>query len=118
MAVPLIVPAEAAVAASGGRIRFTAQTLGARAADSPLPSMTELERRAAANSPEIRAHEAMIAAQTARVELSSKAALPDFDLMVGYGQRSIDEMSFAWVTLTYLDQDDFDQRVATRRAQK
>ena len=37
---------------------------------------------------------------------------------VGYGQRSIDEMSFAWVTLTYLEQDDFDQRVAARRAQK
>jgi hypothetical protein len=27
-------------------------------------------------------------------------------------------MSFAWVTLTYLEQDDFDQRVAARRAQK
>jgi len=36
---------------------------------------------------------------------------------VGYGQRSIDEMSFAWVTLTYLDQDDFDRRVAARRDQ-
>ena len=29
----------------------------------------------------------------------------------------IDEMSFAWVTLTYLEQDDFDRRVAARRAQ-
>jgi hypothetical protein len=37
---------------------------------------------------------------------------------VGYGQRSIDEMSFAWVTLTYLEQDDFDRRVAARRAQR
>jgi hypothetical protein len=34
---------------------------------------------------------------------------------VGYGQRSIDEMSFAWVTLTYLEEDDFQQRVAERR---
>jgi hypothetical protein len=34
---------------------------------------------------------------------------------VGFGQRSIDEMSFAWVTITYLDQQDFDQRVAERR---
>jgi hypothetical protein len=25
-------------------------------------------------------------------------------------------MSFAWVTLTYLEQDDFDRRVAARRA--
>jgi hypothetical protein len=37
---------------------------------------------------------------------------------VGYGQRSIDEMSFAWVTITYLEQDDFDRRVAARREQK
>jgi hypothetical protein len=34
---------------------------------------------------------------------------------VGYGQRSIDEMSFAWVTLTYLEEDEFQQRVAERR---
>ena len=33
---------------------------------------------------------------------------------VGYGQRSIDEMSFAWVTLTYLDEADFQQRVQAR----
>jgi hypothetical protein len=37
---------------------------------------------------------------------------------VGYGQRSIDEMSFAWVTITYLEEDDFQRRVAERRAQK
>jgi hypothetical protein len=34
---------------------------------------------------------------------------------VGYGQRTIDEMSFAWVSLFYVDQDDFDQRVAARK---
>jgi hypothetical protein len=33
---------------------------------------------------------------------------------VGGGARSIDEMSFAWVTLTYLDDDDYQQRVAER----
>jgi len=33
---------------------------------------------------------------------------------VGGGARSIDEMSFAWVTLTYLDDDDYQQRVADR----
>ena len=27
---------------------------------------------------------------------------------VGFGQRTIDEMSFAWVSLYYLDQADFD----------
>jgi len=34
---------------------------------------------------------------------------------VGQGPRSIDDMSFAWVSLTYLDQADFDQRVAARQ---
>jgi len=37
---------------------------------------------------------------------------------VGYGQRTIDEMSFAWVSLSYLDQDDYDQRVRARAAMK
>jgi mono/diheme cytochrome c family protein len=34
---------------------------------------------------------------------------------VGQGQRSIDEMSFAWITLTYLDDADYQRRVAERR---
>jgi hypothetical protein len=34
---------------------------------------------------------------------------------VGYGQRTIDEMSFAWVSLTYLDEPDFARRVAARK---
>ena len=33
---------------------------------------------------------------------------------VGRGQRTIDEMSFAWVSLYYLDQADFDKRVQAR----
>jgi hypothetical protein len=36
---------------------------------------------------------------------------------VGHGQRTIDEMSFAWVTLYYLDQADFEQRVHARNIQ-
>ena len=35
---------------------------------------------------------------------------------VGNGQRTIDEMSFAWVSLYYLDQADFEQRVQARNA--
>jgi len=35
---------------------------------------------------------------------------------VGYGQRTIDEMSFAWVSLYYLDQADFEKRVQARNA--
>jgi len=35
---------------------------------------------------------------------------------VGGGARSIDEMGFAWVTLTYLDEADYQQRVKARAA--
>jgi len=35
---------------------------------------------------------------------------------VGYGQRTIDEMSFAWVSLFYVDDADFEQRVQARKA--
>jgi hypothetical protein len=33
---------------------------------------------------------------------------------VGYGQRTIDEMSFAWVSLFYIDDNEYQQRVAAR----
>jgi hypothetical protein len=33
---------------------------------------------------------------------------------VGGGSRSIDEMSFAWVTITYLEESDFQERVQAR----
>jgi hypothetical protein len=36
---------------------------------------------------------------------------------VGGGARSIDEMSFAWVTITYLDENDYQQRVKARASQ-
>ena len=41
---------------------------------------------------------------------------PNAKNWVGYGQRSIDEMSFAWVSLFYLDESDYQQRVQTRKA--
>jgi hypothetical protein len=34
---------------------------------------------------------------------------------VGYGQRTIDEMSFAWVSLFYIDETEFQQRTAARK---
>ena len=37
---------------------------------------------------------------------------------VGYGQRTIDEMSFAWVSLFYLDDADYQQRLQSRKAAK
>ena len=40
---------------------------------------------------------------------------PDPNTWIGYGPRSIDDMSFAWITLTYLEKGDFDQRAADRQ---
>ncbi|HEY5088312.1 MAG TPA: TolC family protein [Gemmatimonadaceae bacterium] len=77
----------AAVAEGARNIRFVANTLGAPAADSPLPSLAELQALATERSPGIRVHEAMIAAQVARVELEQKEYKPDFDVSVQYGQR-------------------------------
>jgi hypothetical protein len=34
---------------------------------------------------------------------------------VGFGQRTIDEMSFAWVSLYYLDEADYQQRLLSRK---
>jgi hypothetical protein len=34
---------------------------------------------------------------------------------VGYGQRTIDEMSFAWVSLFYIDEAEYQQRVKERK---
>jgi mono/diheme cytochrome c family protein len=39
---------------------------------------------------------------------------PDPRNWVGYGQRTIDEMAFAWVTWTYLDENDYKSMVAER----
>lgn len=80
--------ARAAVSDSAGKIRFVSASLGSRAADSPLPPLAALQARAVERSPVLRAHEAMISAQTARVELARKDYLPDFDFSLQYGQRS------------------------------
>jgi hypothetical protein len=41
---------------------------------------------------------------------------PDPKQWVGWGDRTVDEMAHAWVDMTYLDQDEFDQLVAARKA--
>ena len=79
--------ARAAVDAEPGRVRFTSDELGARAADSPIPALAVLQDRAVRNSPVMHAHDAAITAQAARVDLARKAHLPDFDVSVQYGQR-------------------------------
>jgi outer membrane protein, heavy metal efflux system len=79
--------ARAAVADSAHRVRFVSDALGARAADSPLPPLAELQEMAVRESPALREQEATIAAQAARVELAGREYLPDLDLSLQYGQR-------------------------------
>ena len=86
---PVIPPGivRAAIGDSARVVRFASTALGAALADSPLPTVGELQEMAARQNPEIREHEAMIAAQTARVELARKEALPDVDVSLQYGFR-------------------------------
>ena len=79
--------ARAAVAEDPSSVRFSAQTLGARAAGSPLPPVATLQTLAIAQSPILREHEARIAAQAARAELAKKEYKPDFDVTVQYNHR-------------------------------
>jgi cobalt-zinc-cadmium efflux system outer membrane protein len=92
--------ARAAVAESAGAIRFASPALGARAAGSPLPPLDVLQDAAVAGNPELRAHEAMVAAQAVRVELARRARRPDFDVSLQYGQRDgLDDMVTATVSV-------------------
>ena len=77
----------AAVGDSSRETRFVSAALGARVADSPLPSLNALQDEAVRASPELREHEAMIAAQATRLELSRKNAFPDLGVTLEYGQR-------------------------------
>lgn len=43
---------------------------------------------------------------------------PDADQFITWGDRTVDEMSHAWVGVTYLEQDDFERMVAQREARK
>lgn len=80
--------ARAAVADDARRIRFSSTALGARAADSPLPPLTEVQERAVLRNPEILAHEAMIERAAVQVALARKEHLPDFDVSLQYSQRT------------------------------
>lgn len=111
--------ARAAVANSADRVRFVSGALGARAANSPLPALAELQETALRTSPMLREQEAMIAAQAARVELARREYLPDFDLSVQYGQRrGFSDMLTATVSvpLPLQKRRRQDQQVAEARA--
>ncbi|CAN5909487.1 hypothetical protein BH11GEM1_BH11GEM1_10280 [soil metagenome] len=79
--------ARAAIAADIATVRFSAQTLGARVADSPFPALAVLQAAAIRSSPMLREREARIAAQAARVELARKDYKPDFDVSLQYNHR-------------------------------
>jgi outer membrane protein, heavy metal efflux system len=80
--------AQAAIALDPNRVRFAAQTLGARAVDWPFPPLAELQDLAVRQNPTLRESVANIAAQAARVELARKGTRPDFDVSLRYGQRN------------------------------
>lgn len=79
--------AQLAAPASAGDVRFVSPALGARAAGSPLPPLERLEATAVESSPVLAEQQAMIAAQSARVELARLEVRPDFDVSLRYGQR-------------------------------
>ena len=43
---------------------------------------------------------------------------PDPEQWVVFGRRGVDEMSHAWVGITYIDEEQYAQSVAERRAQQ
>ena len=43
---------------------------------------------------------------------------PDYRQWVGWGDRTVDEMAHLWVDVTYLEQEEFDQLVAERKAKE
>jgi hypothetical protein len=49
---------------------------------------------------------------------AANRANPDPTQWVGYGQRSIDEMTHAWVNIVYLDDEDFKQLEVERKTKQ
>ena len=43
---------------------------------------------------------------------------PDPEQWVGWGDRTVDDMAHAWVDVTYLSQEEFDEEVAKRKAKQ
>jgi outer membrane protein TolC len=79
----------AAVPAAGESVTFTAAALDpAGGSAGPVPSRAALLEFARAGDPRLAAIASRVEAERAEAELAGKAALPDFDVMVGYGQRS------------------------------
>jgi outer membrane protein TolC len=80
--------ARAAIESDLSQVRFSSQSLGARVAGSPLPTLSDLQDLAVKQSPLVRESDAKLQAQAARLALAGKASEPDFDLSLQYGQRN------------------------------
>jgi outer membrane protein TolC len=78
----------AAVPDSAAQVSFVSSALGATATHSPLPPLPELQDEALRASPALREHEAMIAADAARVDVARRERIPDVDVSLEYDQRS------------------------------
>ncbi len=78
----------AAVAATARDVRFESAILGSRASGSPLPSVDSLQRLAIHASPALASRTSMVAAQSARAELTLRERRPDIEASIEYGQRS------------------------------
>ena len=72
---------------SRAHAQFVSQALGARAADSPLKTVEELQRIARDASPVLLRHQALVESRRAEAALARRESLPDVSLAVEYGQR-------------------------------
>ncbi|HET6361391.1 MAG TPA: TolC family protein [Gemmatimonadota bacterium] len=93
----------AAVPPPGSEVRFTAIApveREATEAGGPLPDLASLQRATEESNPRLRALAARVEARRAEARLADLAAFPDFDLTLGYGQRSgREDMASAMVSM-------------------
>ena len=47
---------------------------------------------------------------------AAKKSNPDPTQWIGWGDRTVDEMAHAWINITYMNDDDFQKEVDTRKA--
>ncbi|MEO5567582.1 MAG: TolC family protein [Gemmatimonadaceae bacterium] len=119
---PITIPVSlerAAVEATPSAVRFESALLGSRASGSPIAPVDSLQRIALLTSPELRTRTAMIAAQSARVELALRGRRPDVDASIQYGQRDrMPDMVTAQISFPWLlrRRDRQDQYIAESRA--
>lgn len=80
-------------------LQFDGDSLGAALQDRAIPPVATLLEWAESSNPDIAAHVARIAAQGALVDLARKAAQPDLEFSLMYGQRD-DRADFVSASVT------------------